>query len=1052
MTPHSRLGWIVSVTVLLAALFVLPGTAIARASVPGTPAWLPIPDAERSATTGLVPLSGPGAQAPVYVVLSLKYSNAGELAALLAALSDRSSPLYHHYLTQSQFDARYSPSPAVYASLVQYVSSHGGTNIETYSDRTAISFSASPAAVSDIFHTTLGVYDQGGRTFESPVSAPELPADLAPYVVGVEGLSTSPQFFAHLGTAGAHAGSGAIPGGTSRPLPSGFLPPANYQGIQLEYSPDFQVSYDLSSLLTGNYPTKMVVATILWAGSYTGSTITTPCGSLTSGQALGGFDPKDIGDFFNETIPTGEPHALYAGVPINGAPAPSCLAAWDTSGADFENTLDLESVGAMAPGAHVFNIYGPSNSYAQLDADLTYILSANPATTMLGNVSVISNSWYGGDTTDATWDSDLQQAQARGITVLACTGDSDDNVLSTKYPGTNPAFPSTNSYATYGDTGVGGTTVAMNAVSLALAGQVVWNISAADTGDGGPAGSEGGVSALVAEPSWQLSTEANNVTKGAGRGVPDVAAVGNNTLITITVNGYQYIASNASSTGAFYWAWGTSIATPITAGMVAAMDNNLTLSGGSWLGFLNPQLYPLASREANSTAAPHVVYDVTSGSNYADSALPGYDLVTGWGTIDAANFTKAVQAASAFSISSFTATPTSFALGASTLLTVTTSGGVAPFSYSYLNLPAGCTSVNASMLTCTPTTAGNYSVTVAVSDSGHPPQTLTQATSFTVQPAPGGVTISAFTATPSTVHLGGSTYLNVTASGGTGPLTYAYSRLPTGCLSANVSSLKCTPTATGNFTAVTVNVTDSKGVSATDNAVTVTVDPAIPLPPTIASFTATPSSIPLGGSSFLNVTASGGVSPYTYQYPSLPAGCTSANTSSLKCTPTAAGTYTVSATVRGANGLTSASKTATLTVTAVTPPLAIASFSVSPANVTAGNAVTFTVSASGGTGALSYSYAGLPTGCATQNAASFQCSPSQAGTFTVTVTVADTSGHSAQATTHLTVQAAGTGSSNSTQSIGSLVWILLIAVVVAVVVVVIVLVARRRRPSPGYPR
>ncbi len=53
---------------------------------------------------------------------------------------------------------------------------------------------------------------------------------------------------------------------------------------------------------------------------------------------------------------------------------------------------------------------------------------------------------------------------------------------------------------------------------------------------------------------------------------------------------------------------------------------------------------------------------------------------------------------------------------------------------------------------------------------------------------------------------------NVSASGGSVPIRFAYGGLPPGCLSADTAILPCTPTASGTFT-VSVTVTDAQGRS-----------------------------------------------------------------------------------------------------------------------------------------------------------------------------------------------------------------------------------------------
>jgi PKD repeat protein len=68
------------------------------------------------------------------------------------------------------------------------------------------------------------------------------------------------------------------------------------------------------------------------------------------------------------------------------------------------------------------------------------------------------------------------------------------------------------------------------------------------------------------------------------------------------------------------------------------------------------------------------------------------------------------------SITTFTVSPSSLFAGDKLTFDVSTSGGYRVLSYSYTNLPPGCLSVNATSLSCYPTSSGNYRVTVTVTD------------------------------------------------------------------------------------------------------------------------------------------------------------------------------------------------------------------------------------------------------------------------------------------------------------------------------------------------
>ncbi|MGC2035746.1 MAG: protease pro-enzyme activation domain-containing protein, partial [Thermoplasmata archaeon] len=149
-----------------------------------------VPDSEPGlALSGSLDV-GPAPATPETVLVTLAYSNQGQLDQFLQAVQDPSSPLYHHYLTASEFDSEYGGSPAVYSSAVSYFGSFGVTHLTTYPTGATITFDATPTQVASIFHTSERSFtDARGRPYYAAVGAPRLPTPLVPYVLGVEGLS-----------------------------------------------------------------------------------------------------------------------------------------------------------------------------------------------------------------------------------------------------------------------------------------------------------------------------------------------------------------------------------------------------------------------------------------------------------------------------------------------------------------------------------------------------------------------------------------------------------------------------------------------------------------------------------------------------------------------------------------------------------------------------------------------------------------------------------------------------------------------------------------------
>ena len=153
-------------------------------------------------------------------------------------------------------------------------------------------------------------------------------------------------------------------------------------------------------------------------------------------------------------------------------------------------------------------------------------------------------------------------------------------------------------------------------------------------GDNGPNADAGGggTSIIFPRPAYQLSV-ANVV--GDRRGVPDISMSGS---CSGAVNVYQSFAGQPAGWGPVC---GTSEAAPLFAGIVALAAQR----AGHPLGLINPALYFMSEAHAAG------LVDVTQGDNTVSfsqngqnvtvtgfTAQRGYDLASGVGTVDAAQF------------------------------------------------------------------------------------------------------------------------------------------------------------------------------------------------------------------------------------------------------------------------------------------------------------------------------------------------------------------------------------------------------------------------------
>jgi subtilase family serine protease len=316
-----------------------------------------------------------------------------------------------------------------------------------------------------------------------------------------------------------------------------------------------------------------------------------------------------------------------------------------------ETTLDVEYAHAIAPGAGILLVETPVaetegvTGFPQIVQAEEYVINHH-----LGDV--ISQSF---SATEQTFRSRASVGALRGayldayqhhITVLAATGDDGAanvgldgqtfyTVPTTTWPASDPLV-----------TGVGGTQLHLAANGSRTSPDTVWNDTYSGPaqqfifGDSGPdplAGG-GGRSVLFSRPGYQ---DLVRKVVGGSRGVPDISM---SAACNGAVDVYQSFPGEPAG-----WipTCGTSEATPLFAGIVALAGQVAHRP----LGLINPALYTMAALHL-----PGLV-DVTSGNNTVTftqgghtyevrgfAAGPGYDLASGVGTVNGAQFVPELAA------------------------------------------------------------------------------------------------------------------------------------------------------------------------------------------------------------------------------------------------------------------------------------------------------------------------------------------------------------------------------------------------------------------------
>jgi len=257
-------------------------------------------------------------------------------------------------------------------------------------------------------------------------------------------------------------------------------------------------------------------------------------------------------------------------------------------------------------------------------------------------------------------------------------------------------------------------------------------------------------------------------------------------------------------------------------------------------------------------------------------------------------------------------------------------------------------------------------------------------------------------ANPSYVSAGDSVTLSTSTSGGTGALSYAYSGLPSGCPSQNLSRIQCAAVPAGAYL-VGVTVTSTAGQNATAYAVFVAAPPSGSSGSPIAvSLAASPSFLTVGGSVTLTTTVGGATGVLSYGYTGLPEGCATTNSSTVVCGSVSEGSYLVTVRVTDTSGQSNTSwavfTAAPMPPTPPSPlPPLVVSLSASPTYLVSGRTVTLSTTVGSSSGPLTFSYAGLPSGCASVNSSSVSCAAVPNGSYLVTVHVTDSTGRNGSA-------------------------------------------------------
>jgi subtilase family serine protease len=252
---------------------------------------------------------------------------------------------------------------------------------------------------------------------------------------------------------------------------------------------------------------------------------------------------------------------------------------------DGEQTLDIDYAISVAPGLYQVQVYVAKNPESVLNRMAADNMSQQ-----------LSTSW-GWPRRFKMDDPLFLEMAAQGQTFLTASGDYSSLQASGPWPEEDANL-----------TGVGGTDLTTSKPGGAWVGETAWEYSA-----GGPS-----LFKKIKIPSYQVPfINAANAGSTVVRNVPDVAAAADFNF---------YICGKGKCSGG--WG-GTSFASPIWAGFIALANEDAANHHLPPVGFLNPALYRMSG---NPATYADIFHDITSGTSGVYSAVPGFDLVTGFGS------------------------------------------------------------------------------------------------------------------------------------------------------------------------------------------------------------------------------------------------------------------------------------------------------------------------------------------------------------------------------------------------------------------------------------
>jgi subtilase family serine protease len=573
------------------------------------------------------------------LVLQLRDASGAE--QLVKEVSSPTSASYRKYVTSAQWESRFSPSAAEVSAAKAWLRSEG-FKIESLSkDRITIAASGTAAQVEKAFGTGLDNYKLQGRTIRLATGALSVPSAVSADVVGAIGIN---QNFATPADSSGSAPASAAKSSSSKypPAPGAFVtapPCGSYYGQKsTKVSPPFGSGYptkvpdEVCGYKPGQFRSAYGITSSMTGQGVTVAVIDAYDSATIASDAATYFKANDPGNPFSNAHFTSEDSLPFDQEAACGA-----------SGWLDEQAIDVEAVHSTAPDANILFV-------GAKDCFDTGLFAAEQNVIDNGQANVVTNSWAdtGGDlfedaATRTAYDDLFMLADSTGITVQFSTGDSGDNFTEIGLSSAN--YPSESPYVT----GVGGTSLQIGKNGHEI-GDLGWSTGRSFectsnvvdvlpgctsstvktwlpvTYDGGSGGftsynyTQPWYQASVVPPSLALRNEDVDGPV-AMRVIPDISLDADPST-GFLIGLHEIFPSGKDAYGQTRYG-GTSLASPLLAGVVADADQGSIAAGGAAVGFLNPAIYRLDSTSG-------AIDDIVSGGLQAEYRVDhGFTLAEG---------------------------------------------------------------------------------------------------------------------------------------------------------------------------------------------------------------------------------------------------------------------------------------------------------------------------------------------------------------------------------------------------------------------------------------